>query len=76
MRPKVVTNEDARSVTLDFSFLGEGTYTATVYRDGPEADWETNPYDAVIETMAVTADSTLDVMMANGGGFAISLIKQ
>jgi len=71
-----ITNEDARSVTLDFSFLGEGTYTATVYRDGPEADWETNPYDAVIETMTVTADSTLDVMMADGGGFAISLITQ
>jgi alpha-glucosidase len=71
-----ITNEDARSVILDFSFLGEGTYTATVYRDGPEADWETNPYDAVIETMTVSADSTLDVGMAKGGGFAISLIKR
>jgi hypothetical protein len=56
--------------------LGEGSYIATVYRDGPEADWETNPYDAVIETMTVSSDSTLDVGMAKGGGFAISLIKR
>ena len=71
-----ITNEDARSVTLDFSFLGESSYGATVYRDGLEADWETNPYDAVIETLTITANSTLDVRMAKGGGFAISLIEQ
>jgi alpha-glucosidase len=71
-----ITNEDARSVTLDFSFLGESSYQATVYRDGLEADWETNPYDAVIETLTITANSTLDVRMAKGGGFAISLIEQ
>ena len=71
-----ITNEDARSVSLDFSFLGEGDFTATVYRDGEQADWETNPYDAVIESMSVNASSTLDVAMAKGGGFAISVIKQ
>jgi hypothetical protein len=56
--------------------LGESSYQATVYRDGLEADWETNPYDAVIETLTITANSTLDVRMAKGGGFAISLIEQ
>ena len=71
-----ITNEDARDVTLDFSFLDEGTYTATIYRDGENADWETNPYDAVIEQMSVTSASSLDLSMAKGGGFAISVIKQ
>ena len=71
-----ITNEDARDVILDFSFLDEGTYTATIYRDGENADWETNPYDAVIEQMSVTSASSLDLSMAKGGGFAISVIKQ
>jgi len=71
-----ITNEDARSVSLDFSFLGEGDFAATVYRDGEQADWETNPYDAVIESISVNASSTLNLAMAKGGGFAISVIKQ
>ena len=71
-----ITNEEARDVTLDFSFLDKGKYTATIYRDGDNADWESNPYDAVIETMSVSPESTLDLSMAKGGGFAISVIKQ
>ena len=71
-----ITNESARDVTLDFAFLGEGAYTATLFRDGENADWETNPYDAVIEEISVTSASSLDLRMAKGGGFAISVIKQ
>lgn len=71
-----ITNENARDVSLDFAFLDQGTYTATIYRDGESADWATNPYDAVVEQISVTSASSLDLTMAKGGGFAISVIKQ
>ena len=30
----VMTNWDARTLTLDFSFLPSGNYTATIFKDG------------------------------------------
>jgi alpha-glucosidase len=33
-----ITNEASRELTLDCSFLGEGTYTATIFSDGINAD--------------------------------------
>jgi alpha-glucosidase len=48
-------------------------YTATVYRDGEEADWQTNPYDYLIETILVQSSDTLHLPMASGGGFAIAI---
>ena len=71
-----ITNENARSVTLNFSFLGEGNYRATIYRDGPAADWQSNPYDAVIETQTIDQNSSMAITMAKGGGFAISVMRQ
>jgi alpha-glucosidase len=49
------------------------TYTATIYRDGPEADWQTAPYDYLIETRTLRSSDTLRIPMASGGGFAIRL---
>jgi len=70
-----ITNETARTSVIDLDFLDDGDYSATVYKDGSEANWQTNPYDAVIESMTVTKDSSLTIDMAESGGFAISLIK-
>jgi len=70
-----ITNESARSFELSFGFLGEGDYTAQVYRDGDDADWKAKPYSTVIESLQVNRDSDLSVYMAPGGGFAISVIK-
>ncbi|WP_205589817.1 glycoside hydrolase family 97 protein [Mucilaginibacter celer] len=33
-----MTNWDARELTIDFSFLGEGTYKAVIFEDGVNAD--------------------------------------
>ena len=39
-----ITNENARTTTLNLDFLPKGArYTATVYADAPDADWQTNP---------------------------------
>lgn len=70
-----VTDEEARDFTLDFAFLGKGEYTATVYRDAEDAEWESNPYAYVIEEVKVTKDSKLPIRMAAGGGFAVEVVK-
>ena len=70
-----VTNEDARTMTVDFSFLTKGQkYMATIYADAKDADYETNPEKYVISRRAVTAKDKEKIFMARGGGFAISLM--
>lgn len=71
-----ITNEQARSFELNFDFLDEGDYLATLYRDGADADWQSNPYSTMIESLEVNNQSTLGIDMAPGGGFAISVIKR
>ncbi len=70
-----VTDEQARDITIGWSFLPEGiTYTAQVYRDADDADWQTNPYATSIETMTVSATSEpFTLRLASGGGCAIRL---
>lgn len=70
-----VTNEDARTMTVDFSFLTKGQkYMATIYADAKDADYETNPEKYVISRRMVTAKDKEKIFMARGGGFAISLM--
>lgn len=70
-----VTNEDARTMTVDFSFLTKGQkYMATIYADAKDADYETNPEKYVISRRVVTAKDKEKIFMARGGGFAISLM--
>lgn len=70
-----VTNEDARTMTVDFSFLTKGQkYMATIYADAKDADYETNPEKYVISRRVVTAKDKEKIFMARGGGFAIRLM--
>lgn len=69
------TNEEARTLTIPLNFLEEGkTYQAVVYADGEDADWETNPTSYKIEEKEVTNADTLNVVMAKGGGQAVTFI--
>ena len=70
-----VTDEEAREVTIPLGFLSPGkSYTATVYRDGDDADYRTaRRHSIVIDTRRVSAKDTLSVRMAPGGGFAVKL---
>jgi len=62
---------------MDFSFLDKGKkYTATIYRDAPDASWDKNPEAYVIEKIPVTNKSKLLLKLAPGGGTAISIIAQ
>ena len=70
-----LTDADARNLIVDLSFLGEGDYEAQIYRDGPDADYESNPYDIVIESKSVTASDKLSLALGRSGGAAIRLKK-
>jgi alpha-glucosidase len=67
-----VTDEEARQVDVALDFLTPGErYTAQIYRDGPDADWQTDPYAIVIEEQPVAAGDTIQLQLSPGGGAAI-----
>lgn len=70
-----VTGADAHQSTVKLDFLDKGkTYTATIYKDAPDADYKTNPQAYEITTQKVTCKSVLKLNAVPGGGFAVSLI--
>ena len=70
-----VTDRKSRVAEVELSFLGDGEYEAQIYRDGPDADFERDPYDMRIETRTVTADDSLILPMARSGGAAVRFRK-
>jgi alpha-glucosidase len=67
-----LTDENARSLRLPLDFLDpKSHYVAEIYRDGPQADWKTRPYELVVEKRNVTAADTLELALASSGGAAI-----
>ena len=69
-----MTNWDERDVEIDLSFLPEGQWEASIYRDGINAD--TAATDHIIETVDITGKKVLPVHMAPGGGFAIIIDRK
>lgn len=68
-----ITDENARSTEIKLDFLEAGKkYKATIYQDGKDADWKTNPKSYDIKTQTVTSKSKLKLNLAKGGGTAIS----
>ena len=69
------TNEEPRVLPVSLDFLEKGKiYKAIIYADGEKADWKTNPTEYQITEQEVTADDTLNIRMAAGGGQAISFM--
>ncbi len=64
-----LTNWSAREMTIDLSFLGNGTYSAEIFKDGINAGKDATDYKR--EIVKVTSTDKLKLNMANGGGFAI-----
>ena len=60
-------------VKLDFLDASK-KYTATVYADGADADWDKNPTSYKIENFTVDSSSVLTLNLAPGGGAAISIV--
>jgi len=71
-----ITNEEARELTLALDFLDKGArYRAVIYEDGPDADYETNPYPMTIRQVEVDCNSSLRLRLARSGGAAIRIEK-
>lgn len=69
------TNEEARTLAVPLDFLEKDKkYHAVIYADGEDADWKTNPTSYRITEKEVTSADTLSVVMAEGGGQAVSFI--
>ena len=69
-----ITDENARTAQIDFSFLPAGVkYIATIYEDGSDAHWKDNPQSYRIRRVVVTSKSRLKQQLAAGGGAAISI---
>ncbi|MFM2363711.1 MAG: hypothetical protein RLZZ316_2613 [Bacteroidota bacterium] len=69
-----ITDENKRSATLKLDFLDANKkYIATIYKDAPTADWDTNPEAYIIETKEVSSKTQLSFQLARSGGYAISI---
>ncbi|NDV44463.1 glycoside hydrolase family 97 protein [Flagellimonas sediminis] len=72
-----ITDEKARELNINFDFLDDGTsYEAIIYKDAEDANYKDNPTAIAIEKLDLKKGSDLSVRLAEGGGFAISLIKK
>ena len=72
-----LTGAKPRELDLSLNFLESGRrYVALIYRDGPNADWRSNPYDLVIQEREVTSKDRLRFPLAASGGAAIQLKAQ
>lgn len=69
-----MTDWNARTLTLDFDFLGEGTYEVTLFKDGVNADKQAEDYKK--EVFTVTPASKKEIRLASGGGFAMSVVRK
>lgn len=68
-----LSNWTPRDLTIDFSFLEQGSYEAVIFRDGINAD--RNATDYISETKRIAAGDKLKIHLAPGGGVAIRLKK-
>jgi alpha-glucosidase len=68
-----MTNWDARDITLDFSFLPEGTYHVDMFQDGINAERNGTDYKKVNST--ITKNDRLTIHCAPGGGWVARIYK-
>jgi len=68
------SDENGHQSVLKLDFLTPGKkYTATIYADAKNADYQNNPQAYTIKKQVVTSKSILKLKAARGGGYAISI---
>ena len=71
-----VAGQKEHTSKLAFDFLDKGKkYVATIYADGKDADYKTNPASYTITKGIVTSKTKLTLYAVEGGGYAISLFE-
>ena len=63
-----MSNLNARTVTLDLSFLGDGIYEAVVFKDGINTDRE--PTDDKREVVRMSSADKCEIRFSPAGGWA------
>jgi glucan 1,4-alpha-glucosidase len=70
-----ITNENSRNANVSLDFLDAGKkYTAIIYADAADADYQKNPAAYIISKQVVDSKSVLNLKLAPGGGCAISIM--
>ena len=70
-----ITDENGRTANVDLSFLDAGKkYTATIYADADDANYQTNPAAYKITKQVVDSKTVLKLKLAPGGGCAVSFM--
>ncbi|WP_020527875.1 glycoside hydrolase family 97 protein [Flexithrix dorotheae] len=66
-----MTNTEARTLAVNFSFLGDGEFLAEIFKDGLNADRLGEDY--IKETKTIKASNRMEFDLAPGGGFSIRI---
>ncbi|MBL0201959.1 MAG: glycoside hydrolase family 97 protein [Chitinophagaceae bacterium] len=70
-----ITNENSRNADVNLDFLDTGKkYTAIIYADAADADYQKNPAAYIISKQVVDSKSVLNLKLAPGGGCAVSIM--
>lgn len=69
-----MSNWTPRDLTLDFSFLPEGTYEAEIFKDGMNSDRQATDYKR--EVIAVSRNFNPTIKLFPGGGWAARIYKK
>ena len=69
-----LTNWDARELSLDLSFLGEGDWTMEIFQDGANADRAACDYRHY--SAEVPADRQVNIHLAPGGGWVARIVRK
>jgi alpha-glucosidase len=69
-----MTDFTSRNFDIPLSFLEDGQYSATIFRDGINADRRAEDYAS--ETFTVDNKSILNLKLASGGGFVCKITKR
>jgi glucan 1,4-alpha-glucosidase len=71
-----ITDENKRESSITLNFLdSDKKYIATIYSDGKDADFESNPFPVEINKMNVDSKSKINLKLARSGGCAISIME-
>ncbi len=68
-----ITDEEAREFFISLDFLTADKYEMTIYKDAPDANWQTNPMKYEIENKKLKKNDIIKLKLAPGGGCAIKL---
>ena len=68
-----LTGHEGRTVTLELGFLGDGNFTAEIFRDGANAARYGHDYQREIRSLGTAR--ALEIKMAPAGGFALRITR-